>query len=216
MLTVEKTMKAGQFVLRKAAARGGWKRMSKKGRKGRRGKLSNEELDDEVIGVETGSELDSEEDERRKGKKSVKGKVRTREVHFENKGKRKEDGQEKVNELTRKLLQLNVKDDTYAATYMQLFVLAPGMTDNFPPPSHFRASTMAATITTVAPSYPRYSQPRAPMPCDFSCYFCKKPDCQLNMLGQEELFFIQMDITLTQMGCQSMLAILEDSKGQLT
>jgi len=48
-------------VLRKAAARGGWGRLLKKGKKGRREELSNEESEDEVIGVEIESESDSEE-----------------------------------------------------------------------------------------------------------------------------------------------------------
>jgi len=53
---------------------------------------------------------------------------------------RKKDGQEKVDELTRKVLQLNVKDDAYATAYAQLFVLAPEMTENLPLPSRFGAS----------------------------------------------------------------------------
>ena len=70
---------------------------------------------------------------------------------------RKKDGQEKVDELTRKVLQLNVKDDAYATAYAQLFVLAPEMTENLPLPSRFGASTIAATSTTMAPSYSRHS-----------------------------------------------------------
>jgi len=75
---VEMAMKAGYFVLRKAAARRRWGGMSKKGKKGWREKSSDEESsedeksEDEVIGVETESESDSEEDERkmkRSGKK---------------------------------------------------------------------------------------------------------------------------------------------------
>jgi len=58
-------MEAGRFVLRKATARGGWDRMSKKGKKGKKEESSNEESEDEVIGVETGSESDSEEEERK-------------------------------------------------------------------------------------------------------------------------------------------------------
>jgi len=174
---VEKAMKAGRFVLRKAAARGGWGRMSKKEKKGRREESSDEESEDEMIGVETGSESDSEEKERKKRKKSTEKEMRVRKVQFENKGKKKEEGQEKVDELTRKLLQLNVKDDAYAAAYAQLFILAPTMTENLSPPSRFAASTIASTSTTVMPSYSRYSS--APMPRDFSCHFCKREDCQL-------------------------------------
>ena len=114
---VEKAMKAGRFVLRKAATRGGWGRMSKKEKKRRREESSNEESEDEVIGVETGSESDSEEEKRKKRKKSTEKEVRVRKVWFEDEGKKKEEGQEKVDELTRKLLQLNVKDDAYAAAY---------------------------------------------------------------------------------------------------
>ena len=60
--------------------------------------------EDEVIGVETGSESDSEEEERKKRKKSTKKEVRVRKVWFENKEKKRKEGQEKVDELTRKLL----------------------------------------------------------------------------------------------------------------
>jgi len=166
-------------VLRKAAARGGWGRMSKKGKKGRREESSNEESEDEVIGIETGSESDSKEEERKKRKKSTKKEVRVRKVRFEDKGKKKEEGQEKVDKLTRKLLQLNVKDDAYAAAYAQLFILAPMMTKNLLPPSCFAASTIVSTSTTVMPSHPRYPQSNTPMPRDFSCHFCKREDCQL-------------------------------------
>jgi len=101
---VEKAIEAGRFVLRKASARGGWGRTSRKGKKGRRGESSDEESEDEVIGVETGSESDSEEEERKKRKKSTNKKVRVRKVRFEDKGKKGKEGQEKVDELTRKLL----------------------------------------------------------------------------------------------------------------
>jgi len=101
---VEKAMEAGRFVLRKAATRGEWGRMLKKGKKGRREESSDEESEDEVIGVETGSESDSEEEERKKRKKSTKKEVRVRKVWFEDEGKKKEEGQERVDELTRKLL----------------------------------------------------------------------------------------------------------------
>jgi len=170
-------MEAGCFVLRKAAARGGWGRMSKKGKKGRRGKSSDEESEDEMIGVETGSESDSEEEKRKKRKKSTKKEVRMRKVQFENEGKKKEEGQEHVDELTRKLLQLNVKDDTYAAAYAQLFILVPTITENLLPPSRFAASTIVSTSTTVMSSHPRYSS--APMPRNFTCHFYKKPECRL-------------------------------------
>ena len=165
--------------MRKASARGGWGRTSKKGKKGRRRESSDEESENEVIGVETGSKSDSEEEERKKRKKSTNKKVRVRKVQFDDEGKKGKEEQEKVDELTRKLLQLNVKDNAYAAAYAQLFILAPKMTDNLPPPSRFGASTVAATSTTMAPSYPRYPQPTAPMLCNFSCHFCKKPECRL-------------------------------------
>ena len=67
--------------------------------------------------METGSESDSEEEKRKKRKKSTEKEVRVRKVWFEDEGKKKEEGQEKVDKLTRKLLQLNVKDDAYAAAY---------------------------------------------------------------------------------------------------
>ena len=151
--------------------------MLKKEKKERREESSNEESKDEVIGVETGAESDSEEEERKKRKKSTKKEVRVRKVQFEDEGKKKEEGQEKVNKLTRKLLQLNVKDDAYVAAYAQLFILAPMMTENLLPPSRFAVSTIALTSTTVMPSYPRYSS--APMPHNFTCHFCKKPECCL-------------------------------------
>jgi len=218
---VEKAMEAGRFVLRRASARGGWGQTSRKGKKGRRGESSDEESDNEVLGVETGSESDSEEDERRKRKKSVKEEVRMKKVSFEDEGKRKKNGQENVDELTRKLLRLNVKDDVYAAAYAQLFVLAPEMTDNLPLPSHFRALTVAEASTTMTPSYPRYSQPSAPMPYNFPCHFCKKLECCLRTCPTAVEYvhyngfnFKQMDITLTWMDCQSTLITQEDSREQ--
>ena len=162
--------------MRKAAARGEWGRMSKKGKKERRSKLSNEESDDEVIRMKTGSDSDSEKEGKR-GKRSAKREVRMRKVCFENKGKKKEEGQEHVDELTKKLLQLNVKDDAYAAAYAQLFILAPTITENLLLPSRFAAFTITSTSTTVMSSHPRYSS--APMPCNFTCHFCKKPECHL-------------------------------------
>ena len=168
---VEKAIEAGCFVLRKASAKGGWGQTSRKGKKGRRGESSNEKSEDKMIGVETGSESDSEEKERKKRKKSIKKEVRVRKVRFEDKGKK---GQEKIEELTRKLLQLNVKDNAYAATYAQLFVLASKITDNLSSPSCFGASTVTATSATMIPSYPRYSQSSTLMPHNFPCYFCKK------------------------------------------
>ena len=131
--------------------------MSKKGKKGRREQSNDEKSEDEVIGVETGSESDSEEEERKKRKKSTKKEVRVRKVRFEDEGEKEKEGQEKVDELTRKLLQLNVRDDAYATAYVQLFVLAPEMTDNLPLSSRFGASTVMATSTTMALSYPRHS-----------------------------------------------------------
>jgi len=102
---VEKAIEAGHFVLRKASARGGWEQTSRKGKKGRKGESSNEESEDEVIGVETGSELDSEKEERKKRKKSTKKEIRVKKVQFEDKGKKKKEEQEQVDKLTRKLLQ---------------------------------------------------------------------------------------------------------------
>jgi len=119
--------------------------------------LSNEESEDEVIGVETGLKLDSEKKERKKRKKSTKKEVRVRKVQFENKEKKGERRQEKVNKLTKKLLQLNVKDNVYTAAYTQLFVLVSEITDNLPLPTHFAASTVTATSTAGAPTYLRYS-----------------------------------------------------------
>jgi len=112
--------------------------------------------------VETGSDSSSREDGRKK-KRAIKKEVRTRKVWFKNEGDRGREGQKQINELTRKLLQLNVKDDAYAAVYAQLFVLAPNMMDNLPPPTCYEASTMAATNTTGMLSYPRYPQSSTPM-----------------------------------------------------
>jgi len=177
VLEVEKAMEVDRFVLRKAAARGGWGRMLKKGKKERRKESSDEESEDEVIGVEAGLESDSEEEERKKRKKSTNKEMRVRKVRFEDEGKKKEEGQEKVDKLTRKLLQLNIKDDTYAAAYAQLFILVPTMTENLLPPSRFAASIITLTSTTVMPSHPRYSS--APMSHNFPCHFCKKLECRL-------------------------------------
>jgi len=45
----------------------------------------------------------------------------------------------------------------------------------------FGASTIAVTSAAGAPTYPRYSQPSALMPQDFSCYFYKRADCCLRI-----------------------------------
>ena len=172
-------MEAGRFVLRKATTRGEWSRISKKRKKERRGELSDKESEDEVIGMETRSESDSEKEERKKRKKSTKKEMRLRKVQFEDKGKKKEEKQKRVDKLTRKLLQLNIKDDAYAATYAQLFILVPMVTENLLLPSCFAASTVMATSTTMAPSYPRHSQPSVPMSHNFPCHFCKKLECHL-------------------------------------
>jgi len=76
---VEMVMKAGYFVLRKAAARRRWSRISKKGKKGWREELSNEKssdeessdkdlsederLEDKMIGAEAGSDSSDKESE---------------------------------------------------------------------------------------------------------------------------------------------------------
>jgi len=129
--------------------------------------------------METGSELDSEEEERKKRKKSIKKEVRVRKVQFENKGKKGKKKQKKVDKLTRKLLQLNVKDDAYVAAYTQLFVLVLEIMDNLLLPSCFGASTAMAISATIIPFYLRYSQPTTSMLRNFSCYFCKKLKCHL-------------------------------------
>ena len=116
---------------------------------------------------------------RKKRKKSTKKEVRVKKVQFEDKGKKRKEGQEKVDELTKKLLQLNVKDNAYVAAYTQLFVLAPEITDNLPLPSHFRASTVMETSTPMALSYPRHSQSSVPMSHNFPYHFCKKLECCL-------------------------------------
>jgi len=59
-------------VLRKTAVREGWGKMSKKGKRGRRGGSSDNESEEKVIGMETGLNSDSEENERRKGKEPAK------------------------------------------------------------------------------------------------------------------------------------------------
>jgi len=104
VLEIEKAIETRQFVLRKTAARGGWDRISKKRKKERRNNSSDNKLEKKVIEVETESELNSEEDARRKGKKSTKKEVRTRKVQFDNKGKKEREELEQVDELTRKLL----------------------------------------------------------------------------------------------------------------
>lgn len=102
--------------------------------------------------------------------------MRTKKVQFKNKGNREKKEQEKIDKLTRKLLQLNVKNDTYIATYTQLFVLAPNMIDNLLSSTYFGASTMAAISTTGMLSYSRYPQSSTPISCDFFYYFCKRAD----------------------------------------
>ena len=103
--------------MRKVAVREGWDRIPKKRKKERRGDSSDDESEEEVIRVESESESDSKGDARRKRKKSAKKEVRTRKIQFDDKGKKEKEAPEWVDELTRKLLQLNVKDDAYAAAY---------------------------------------------------------------------------------------------------
>ena len=62
----KKAIETGYFVLRKVATREGWSRISRKGKRERRGDLSDNESEEEVIRVETGLDSDSEKDKRRK------------------------------------------------------------------------------------------------------------------------------------------------------
>jgi len=108
--------------------------MSKKEKKWKKGKSSGEGSEDEVIGIKMGSESDSE-NEKKVVKRSEKRKVRTKKVQFEEKGRKGKDVQGQVDELTRKLLQLDIKDNAYTVVYAQLFILALNLTDKLPPPS---------------------------------------------------------------------------------
>jgi len=97
-----------------------------------------------------------------------------RKVQFNDKGKKKREGLEQVDKLTRKLLQLNIKNDMYVAVYIQLFVLAPIMTENLLLPFCFAVSTITFTSTIAMPSYSRYFS--AFIPHNFTCHLCKKPE----------------------------------------
>ena len=169
--------------------------MPKKGKKEKRGNSSDDELKKEVIGVESESESNSERDTRRKEKKSTKKKVRMRKVRFDDKEKKEREVPERVDELTKKLLQLNVKNDMYAAAYAQLFILALTMTKNLLPPACFVVSTVALTSTAVTLSHPRYSS--APMPHNFTCHFCKKLECCLRTCPTAEEY-VQLRQVLRQ------------------
>ena len=78
-------------MLRKTTMREGWGRMSKKRKRGRRGGSSDNESEEKVIGMETGLDSDSEEEERRKGKEPTKREVRTRKVCFEDEERKKKE-----------------------------------------------------------------------------------------------------------------------------
>jgi len=104
----------------------------KKGKKWKKRESSGEESEDKVIGIEMGSELDSK-NEKKVVKKSEKREVRTRKVWFEEERRKGKDVQGQVDELTRKLLQLDIKDNAYTMAYTQLFVLASNLTDKLPP-----------------------------------------------------------------------------------
>ncbi|KXN87341.1 hypothetical protein AN958_08931 [Leucoagaricus sp. SymC.cos] len=168
---MEKAVEAGRFVLRKAAARGGFAWMTRKEKKGKKVELSSDgelELGD-----------DSEESEGERLKKKSEGEVRMRKVRFEEGGKK--DVRDQVEELMWKLLQLDVKDDQYALAYAQLFVIAPALTDKLPPPPQFSINTAAVTNTAaMSPqSFSNHSHTHTTAPCDPSCHFCKRVDCHM-------------------------------------
>jgi len=131
-----------------------------------------------VIGIEMESESDSE-NEKKVVKRSEKRKVRTRKVQFEEEGRKSKNIQGQVDELTRKLLQLDVKDNTYAVAYAQLFVLAPNLVDKLPPLSWFGVNIAMTTNTTAISSQPSYPQFNPRTPYDLSCHFCKQSDYRL-------------------------------------
>ncbi|KXN92857.1 hypothetical protein AN958_06962 [Leucoagaricus sp. SymC.cos] len=166
-----KVMEAGRFVLRKAAARGGWDRLLRKGKRTRKVELSEDGSDNEAIGVETGSELDS--DGERVVKKSGK-EIRAKKVRFKDGEGKEKDVEGQVEELTRRLLRL---DATYATAYAQLFVIAPDLTDKFPIPSQF--NTAAVTNATAIPTRSTNSQLNMLALREFLCHFCKRSVCRI-------------------------------------
>jgi len=89
----------------------------------------------------------------KKGKKER----RDNSSEFDDKEKKRREEPERVDKLTRKLLQLNVKDDVYAAAYVQLFILLPTMTEILPPSACFTVSIIVSTTTTATPSHLKYS-----------------------------------------------------------
>ncbi|KXN91863.1 hypothetical protein AN958_11543 [Leucoagaricus sp. SymC.cos] len=117
--SMKDAIKAGGFVLRRAVARGGMKRLKEK-------KRVMESSDEESSEDDMESSGESE-DERKMKKGKEKGDVRTKVVQFEEEGKGL---QEKVDELTRKLLQLDVKDNEYTKAYAQLFLIDPIVTSH--------------------------------------------------------------------------------------
>ena len=116
--------------------------------------MSVEKLENEMTGVETELESNSE-DKKKLKKKPGKKEVRMKKVRFEKERKEK-DIQEQVDKLTRKLLWLDVKDNMYAIAYMQLFVLVPNLIDKLPPLSQFGINTAIATNAIATPSQPSY------------------------------------------------------------
>jgi len=84
-----------------------------------------------------------------------------------------------VDELTRKLLQLDVKNNAYAVAYAQLFVLAPNLTDKLPSSSQFGVNMTMITNTTATHSQPSYPQSNPRTSYDLSCCICKQSDCWL-------------------------------------
>ncbi|KAF9440551.1 hypothetical protein P691DRAFT_793249 [Macrolepiota fuliginosa MF-IS2] len=178
VLSIEKAMKVGQFMFSKEAVDDDDEdpimeivsRRWKKGGKGRKEWVEDVSEEEQV-------EDSSEEERRRVQRKEKSGRkeVRTRAVRFE----KRKDTKDKVEELTRKLHGLDMRDASYASTYARLVMVAPILAEQIPPPTHWMTG-MATTNTLGIPSQPkgpRYTtsphQFTTTAPYDPSCHFCK-------------------------------------------
>ncbi|KAF8627958.1 hypothetical protein AX17_006080, partial [Amanita inopinata Kibby_2008] len=90
-------------------------------------------------------------------------------VHFE------EDEGTSVDELTRKLFKLDVKDTTYTKAYAQLFLADPEVANKVVPPTCFSTHAVAAnTPPSFRPQFITVPTPPSMTPQDYSCHFCRK------------------------------------------
>lgn len=162
-------MRAGWFVLKKAAARSGMEGEMKKKRKGKKGRIL-ESSGKESSESESDSKESSEQEQQKVKKKSGGREVRTRKVQFQER-----DVKDEVEELTSQLHALDMRDSAYTSTYACLVIVAPTLAERVPLPARWTIGVTTTGMTGVsAPIHNSnpiaYSQS---WPYNDTCYFCK-------------------------------------------